>query len=136
MHRNNRHFEGPIDPEQLKFLAAISTEWRAELQRRQAEDAEAERQRGLKAFVESITAPVTPGLDRSLTREEVQTFVNAITGAAHRRFEKGIGMLQSIHAVADHRTPGGGPRRAEGVETQGMAVRRLPTRMRGTRRPV
>ena len=77
MERRERRTDGPIDPEQLKFLAAISTEWEEERCRRQRADAEVKRQQELQEFVDAITAP--PGLARVPTSKDVQRFVDAIT---------------------------------------------------------
>ena len=41
MRLNDRRLDGPISPEQLEFLAAISPEWREEQRRRERAASEA-----------------------------------------------------------------------------------------------
>jgi hypothetical protein len=74
-----RSMDGPIDPEQLRFLAAICTEWEDELHRRRRAEAQVAEQRKLQEFVNRITGPDWPRLEREPTADEVERFVEAIT---------------------------------------------------------
>ncbi len=82
MRRNDSRGDGPISREQLEFLAAISPEWRDELRRRDRAAAEAAHRQDLDDFVRAITVPDWSTRGRSPTSAETQEFVEAITRPA------------------------------------------------------
>lgn len=68
--------------EQLEFLAAISTKWELELEKRRRVAADAARHDGVQEFVEAITRSDFFSSRIAPNREEIQEFVNAITGSS------------------------------------------------------
>jgi hypothetical protein len=113
MRRKDSPMNGPIGHDQLKFLAAISPEWRAEKRRREHAAAEAVRQQKHDEFVRAITRPNWPDNDRAVTEDDVDRFVEAITS------HEGCQIHEAGWDAAKHPRRGGPPNAGWWASTSG-----------------
>ena len=77
-HSSPREFDD-VSPDELDFLADISTEWEQERNRRRELAASAERNRALQRFVDDLTMPDCRLRGRDSLSEGTRQFVRAIT---------------------------------------------------------
>ncbi|MES1213717.1 MAG: hypothetical protein ABUL64_03945, partial [Singulisphaera sp.] len=113
MRSQHRPIDRNIAPEQLRFLAAISPEYRDEFHRRELVAVQSLRDQEVIDFVRAITTPDwsqrdltppsaqtqqfvdkitrsgSPGTDRPVTEEDVRRFVDAITGRGNAPLNEG-----------------------------------------------